>query len=156
MKKVIIAVFTLLLLLTMTGCTKGIQSPEEIGEAHFKLYSNILSAEEVDVTEQCKLIYATDFVDYCENTMAEIDELLEIRTLTKDDYELYEITSVIMDDTMKDLSGFSDYDEVYEVTISYGTTFENGDETNWVDNDYTMYVVEIDREYKAVRPDVLK
>mgnify|MGYP001595030962 CR=1 FL=1 len=155
MKKTIITVFTLLLLFTMTGCNKGVQSPEEIGEVHFKLYFDILSAEEVDVTKQCELIYATDFVDYCENTMAELDEMLEIRTLTKDDYELYEITSKIMEDTIKELRGFTDYDEVHEVTITYAITLPVGDETTWYDDEYAMFVVEIDGQYKAVMPPAL-
>lgn len=149
MKKTFITLFLLLLLFTLSGCNKGFKSPEELGETHFKLYFDVLQAEDVDVTKQCTQIYAADFISYCENIMADLDEYLEIRVLTEDDFELYGVTSETMENTTKEMRNLTDYDVVYKVTISYGVSL-GIEATILVEEEYTMFVVEIDGEYKAV------
>lgn len=151
MKKIFITLFSILLFLTLSGCNKGFKSPEELAETHFKLYFDVLQANDVDVTKQCTQIYAADFISYCETTMADLDELLKIRVLTEDDFELYEVTSKTMDNTTKEMRNLTDYDVVYEVTISYGVSL-GIDTTTLLEEEYAMFVVEIDGEYKAVLP----
>ena len=150
MKMLIKIMFTFMLLLSLLGCTKESNSPEDIGKAHFELYFDVLLGEEVDVDHECKEIYSVDFIEYCKNTMAEIEELPGYQVLTEDDYELYDVTVEEVDGDFKDLIGFEEYDVVYEVTISYGMNLIAGDDSSLLEEDYTLYVVQIEGNYKAV------
>ena len=60
MKMLIKIMFTFMLLLSLLGCTKESNSPEDIGKAHFELYFDVLLGEEVDVDHECKEIYSVD------------------------------------------------------------------------------------------------
>jgi len=150
MNRRIMILITLMIIVGLTGCSKGVKSPEELGEAHFDLYISVLLDKEIDVDIQCKEIYSEDYVDYCKTEMTELKDLVDYKTLTEDDYELYSVTSESMDDSLKNVNGFDKYNEVYEVTVSNGLKISETDDDLVFDNDYTLYVVKIDGEYKAV------
>lgn len=151
MKKLLV-VFVMVLLFTLTACNKSNSSPEKIGEIHFEMYFDILSDQEVDIEETCTLLYASDFVAYCENSMAEAKEMLKLRVLTSEDYELIDITSTLLDETKKEMRQLTDYEMVYEVTIKYSIALNIEDSTKMHEEEYTMFVTKIDGEFKAIQP----
>ncbi len=150
MKKLLL-VITILIALTLSGCTRTYKDEEEVVEAYLDLYADVLDGEEIDVVKSCDEIGDEIFANLCKATLYGLQgESLEYGPYENYKIDITDIESTKLSEEEKEEYGFEDYDDVYEVYVEWEETYTDEDGETTEETGDEFYVAEIDGDFYII------